>query len=154
MVLRDALALWRGDALADLVENGIAVPEIRLAQNRRLSAYEDCFDAELACGRHYEAVGELEAMVRVEPFRERLRGQSMIALYRCGRQVDALNTYRNLHTALADSQGIEPSPQVRELHQMILRHDVRLTTSATPMRSIQSELYDRTARQLSGTRRA
>ncbi|GLU48159.1 BTAD domain-containing putative transcriptional regulator [Nocardiopsis ansamitocini] len=124
--LREALGLWRGEALADLVEKGIRWPELAAVQEQRLAALEDCFDAELACGHHREIVGELETLAETEPPRERLHGQLMVALYRSGRQSDALGVYRRTHSALVDDLGIEPGRELRELHRMILDHDQAL----------------------------
>ncbi|MFC4564378.1 BTAD domain-containing putative transcriptional regulator [Nocardiopsis mangrovi] len=124
--LREALGMWRGAALADLVEKGIRWPELAAVQEHRLAAFEDCFDAELACGRHHEIVGDLEALAETEPPRERLHGQLMVALYRSGRQTDALGVYRRTHAALVDDLGIEPGRELRELHRMILDHDPAL----------------------------
>ncbi|QUQ65297.1 Bacterial transcriptional activator domain protein [Kutzneria sp. CA-103260] len=128
--LRRALLLWRGPMLADLVERGVSVPEIASLDNERLAAVEDRFDAELACGRHLEIVAELEAMVLAEPLRERLCGQLMMAHYRAGRQVDALGDYRAIRDEMADRQGIDPSPALQQLHEMILRHDPQLHVPA------------------------
>lgn len=122
-VLRAALALWRGRALADLVERGTMWSELAAVENERLLALEDCFDAELACGRHREITPELEILTEAEPLRERLCQQFMLALYRSGRQVDALNVYRRTRMALVDGLGIEPGPELQQLQHLILEHD-------------------------------
>jgi DNA-binding SARP family transcriptional activator len=122
-ILREALALWRGPALADLVEKGISWSELTAVQNTRLAAFEDCFEAELAAGRHSAVVGELEMLVDTEPPRERLCAQLMLALHRCGRSTDALAVYRRTRTALIDQFGLEPGRALRELEQSILRYD-------------------------------
>jgi DNA-binding SARP family transcriptional activator len=122
--LREALALWRGPVLADVADAAFAQPEIARLQDLRLACTSDRIDADLACGRHAEAVDELEALVREHPLRERLRGQQMLALYRAGRQAEALEAYRDAHEALLDGLGIEPSPDLRALDSAIARHEV------------------------------
>ncbi|WP_265805773.1 BTAD domain-containing putative transcriptional regulator [Wenjunlia tyrosinilytica] len=133
-VLRQALALWRGPALADLVETGVAWPELAALENARLDALEDCIEAELASGRHNEVLGELEALVATEPSRERLCGQLMLALYRCGRQTDALAAYRRARTRLVERYGLEPGPELQRLEQAILSHapELEAPTRAAP----------------------
>ncbi|ANZ38413.1 hypothetical protein BBK82_22470 [Lentzea guizhouensis] len=121
-VLRGALGLWRGPVLADLAETGINWPELTAIKDWRLATQEDCFEAELACGRHYEIIGELESLIEVEPYRERLNGQLMLALYRCGRQVDALSVYRRTRAALVEELGLEPGRELQELERAILDH--------------------------------
>ena len=113
--LRQALALWRGAALADVSQERFAQPEIARLEDLRLACLGDRLDADLAVGRHVEVAGELEALVRQHPLRERLRGQQMLALYRAGRQADALEAYRSAYAALVDGLGIEPSPELRAL---------------------------------------
>jgi DNA-binding SARP family transcriptional activator len=122
--LRQALALWRGPALADVSQERFAQPEIARLEDLRLACLSDRVDADLACGRHAEVAGELEGLVREHPLRERLRGQQMLALYRVGRQADALDAYRSAYSALVDGLGIEPSPELRALEAAILRQDV------------------------------
>jgi DNA-binding SARP family transcriptional activator len=122
--LRRGLELWRGPALADLGDAGFAQPEIGRLEELRLACMSDRIDAELACGRHAELAGELEALVQEHPLRERLRGQQMLALYRAGRQADALAAYRSAYDALVEGLGIEPSPELRALESSILRHEV------------------------------
>jgi DNA-binding SARP family transcriptional activator len=129
-LLREALALWRGPALTDLVEAGIAWPELVVVENSRLAALEDCIEAELALGRHHEVVGELEALVGVSPPRERLCGHMMLALYRCGRQADALSVYRRTRSRLVEGLGLEPGRALRELEGAILNHDPALDLAA------------------------
>lgn len=124
--LRKALALWRGPVLADLVESGRDWPEIGAVRAERLTVLEDRFEAELACGRHHAVVGELEALVAAEPEREHLCGQLMLALYRCGRQAEALLAYRRSRAILADRLGIDPGHELRELEQAILTQDPSL----------------------------
>jgi DNA-binding SARP family transcriptional activator len=124
--LRDALALWRGPALADLAEAGFAWPELAALQNARIAALENRMEAALAAGRHLEIVDELEAFVHGGPLRERLSRQLMLALYRSGRQVDALRLYQRIRSALVNQLGLDPSPELRELERAILDHDPAL----------------------------
>jgi predicted ATPase/DNA-binding SARP family transcriptional activator len=124
--LREALALWRGAPLADLGYEQFAQGEIARLEDLRLVALEDCFEAELELGEHAVG-GELEALVRQHPLRERLRGQLMLALYREGRQTEALATYRELSELLRDELGLEPGESLRELERLILRHDPALS---------------------------
>ncbi|MCX5387495.1 BTAD domain-containing putative transcriptional regulator [Streptomyces sp. NBC_00083] len=125
-LLRDALALWRGPALADLVETGVEWPELVAVQNTRLDVLEDYFEAQLACGRHHEVLAELETMVRAEPLRERSCGQLMLALYRCGRQADALTVFSRVRAVLVESLGLEPGQALQRLQQLILTQDPAL----------------------------
>lgn len=126
LLLRQALELWRGPALADLVESGIHWPELTPVQNARLDALEDYFEVELARGHHHQVLSELQRTVATEPLRERLCGQLMLALYRSGRQTDALNAYYAVRTTLVEEVGLEPSPALRSLQQAILTHDPAL----------------------------
>src|SRR5215213_7013319 len=121
-LLDEALGLWRGPALAEFAFESFARPEITRLDELRLVAREERFDAALALGRHAELVGELEALVSEHPHRERLRGQLMLALYRSGRQAEALAAYRDARLAL-DALGIEPSEQLRRLERQILTQD-------------------------------
>lgn len=129
-LLREALRLWRGRALADLVEAGTVWSELSAVEDERLTALEDCFDAELRCGRHREITPELEVLTAAEPLRERLCMQFMLALYRSGRQVDALTVYRRTRAALVDGLGIEPGPDLRALQHRILDHHASLQVPA------------------------
>ena len=119
-----ALALWRGEALAEVRYERFAQPEISRLEDLRLDCLSERIDADLALGREVEAAAELEALVAIHPLHERLRGQQMLALYRGGRQADALAAYRAAHEALVDGLGIEPSPELRALQVAILRQDV------------------------------
>jgi predicted ATPase/DNA-binding SARP family transcriptional activator len=117
---REALALWRGGALADLADRDFArVAAVRL-DGARLDVAEDLADAELAAGRPAAALEVLEPLIAEHPFRERLRGQQMIALYRLGRQADALAAYQELRRTLADELGLEPTPALQTLERQIL----------------------------------
>lgn len=126
LLLRDALALWRGPVLADLVETGIDWPELTSVRNARLDALEHYFEAELACGHHHRILGELEKTVATEPLRERLLGQLMLALYRSGRQTDALDVYQGARTEMVEKLGLEPGHALKALQQAILVHDPAL----------------------------
>jgi DNA-binding SARP family transcriptional activator len=121
--LREALALWRGPALADLAYEGFAQPEIARLEEMRLAVLKRRIDADLEFGRHAELVGELEALVARHPLQERLRCQLMLALYRSGRQAEALEAYRVARRELSEELGLEPSEQLRQLEQAILRQD-------------------------------
>jgi DNA-binding SARP family transcriptional activator len=121
--LRAALALWRGQPLADFGYEAWAQTEIARLEESRLAAVEDRIKAELALGNSRELVGELEALLADHPLRERLRAQLMVALYRSGRQADALAAYQDARQTLVDELGIEPSRDLRELQQAILRQD-------------------------------
>lgn len=145
--LHEALSLWRGPPLADLYYESFAQPVIARLEELRLAAVEKRVDADLALGRHGVLVGELEAFVSEHPLRERLRVQLMLALYRCGRQADALEVYRSTRLALVGELGIEPSVALRELEQAILRHDptLELSPTAAPRRSVLAVALDETA---------
>lgn len=125
-VLREALSMWRGPVLADLVEAGVTWPELTAVQHSRLDAMENLVEAELACGRHHAVLGALYTMMETEPLRERSCGQLMLALYRCGRHADALTAFTRTRAALADL-GLEPGHGLRALQQAILTHDPALT---------------------------
>jgi DNA-binding SARP family transcriptional activator len=124
--LRTALALWRGEALADHRFDEFAQVEIARLDERRLEAIEERFAAELAGGADADLVGELRALVAEHPLRERLRAQLMVALYRSGRQAEALETMRSGRSLLVEELGIEPGPELRRLERMILAHDPEL----------------------------
>ncbi len=119
----DALALWRGPALADFTYEEFAQREIAHLENRRLAAVEARIDADLRLGRHADLVPELERLVADHPLRERLRGQLMVALSGSGRQAEALERYTAGRRAMIDELGIEPGAELRELEGRILRQD-------------------------------
>jgi DNA-binding SARP family transcriptional activator len=121
--LQQALALWRGQPLAEFAFENFAQAPIGRLEEIRLAAIELRIEADLACGRHDELVGELEMLVAEHPLRERLRRQLMTALYRAGRQGEALDAYHAARRTLVDELGIEPSPALQELHHAILRQD-------------------------------
>jgi DNA-binding SARP family transcriptional activator len=137
--LQEALALWRGPSLAEFVSEPFARGERLRLEEERLAALEERIEAELALGRHAALVGELEALVSAEPARERLRGQLMLALYRCGRQADALAIYRDGRRELVEELGIEPGRALRELHQTILEQDPRLDLGGVEVAPIVSD---------------
>jgi len=124
--LSEALALWRGPPLADLDSTPIAHGESRRLEELHVRALEDKFEAELALGHHAGIVAEVEAAAARHPLRERLRGQLMLALYRCGRQADALEAYQDLRRLLVGELGLEPGRALLNLEQAILRHDPAL----------------------------
>jgi DNA-binding SARP family transcriptional activator/WD40 repeat protein len=123
---RAALALFRGDPLADVADEPFAIGEIRRLEELRLVAFELAIDADLAAGRHQELVSEIDALLAENPLRERLHAQRMLALYRCGRQAEALEAYRHARATLVEEIGVEPSPELRRLHDSILRQDAAL----------------------------
>ena len=124
--LEQALALWRGRALADLLDEPALRPERERLEEERLGAEEERFEAMLALGRHGEAIGALQALTSEHPLRERPRRLLMLALYRAGRQNEALEVYRNFRRLLSDELGLEPSSDLRELEAAILRQDQTL----------------------------
>ena len=134
--LREALSLWRGPALADFAYESFAQAAIARLEEIRLAAVELRIDADLALGRHDELVGELEALVAEHPLRERLRGHLMTALYRSGRQAEALDAYKDARRALVDELGIEPSAALQELERAILRQEPALDLPATAPASV------------------
>jgi DNA-binding SARP family transcriptional activator len=124
--LREALALWRGAPLADFVYAAFAQQEIARLEELRVSALEARIEAELALGHHAGLVAELEALTARHPLRERLRGHLMLALYRSGRQAEALEAYEAGRRALDESLGLEPSETLKRLQKAILVHDPSL----------------------------
>ena len=108
--LRQALSLWRGHAYADIEANGHLDGEITRLSEMRLAALESRIDADMRAGRHREVVGELDALTAENPYRESLRALHMLALYRCGRQAEALRAYSRTRELLVESLGIDPSP--------------------------------------------
>ncbi|HET9673400.1 MAG TPA: BTAD domain-containing putative transcriptional regulator [Gaiellaceae bacterium] len=135
--LRSALALWRGPALADLAYEGFTQAAIKALDDGRGTAFEDLAAADLELGRHAEAAVELEALVAEYPWRERLRGQLMLALYRSGRQAEALEVYRDGRRLLREELGLDPGNELRELERAILTQDEAL--GAPPVASAERE---------------
>jgi YVTN family beta-propeller protein len=127
---REALALWRGAPLAEVSDEPFAQAEIARLNELRASVIEDRIEADLALGRHEDVVSELDALVAACPLRERLYQQLMIALYRCGRQAEALAVYRSARRVLAEELGIEPGPGLKRLERAILEQDVWLEPPA------------------------
>jgi len=138
-LLRDARALWRGPPLAEFTYEPFAQATIARLEELRVSCREEAAEAELALGRHAEVVSELEALVREHPLRERPRGQLMLALYRCGRQADALEAYQQARRLMVDELGVEPSPVLRELELRILDQDESLMLRPPPSASTRPE---------------
>ena len=124
--LSGAVELWRGDALADFQYDAFAQGEIARLGELRAAVLEERIAVEMLLGREAQVLGELERLVRDYPYRERLRGQLMLALYRTGRQAEALGAYRAARSALVDELGIEPSVELRQLHEAILAQDETL----------------------------
>ncbi len=120
VTLRSALALWRGEPYGDYAYEQFAAPEICRLEDLRSCAVELLAEAQLALGAHATMVAELERLIARHPLHERLYGLLMVALYRCGRQGDALEVYRAAHRTLVDALGIEPGPQLRRRHREIL----------------------------------
>jgi DNA-binding SARP family transcriptional activator len=146
--LHEALALWRGPALGDFAYEAFARPDIERLEELRLTALEERIAADLELGRDAELIGELETLVDQSPLRERLRSHLMLALYRAGRQGDALNAYEDARRTLVGELGIDPSPALRQLHSSILRQE----RSLEPARQHRAEdgLADAAAALLAG----
>jgi WD40 repeat protein/DNA-binding SARP family transcriptional activator len=137
---RQALELWRGPALADLAYEAFASREVARLEDARAVAFEHLIEAELALGHHAEVVGQLEALIEEHPYRERLRAQLMLALYRCDRQADALHAYQEARKQLVEELGIEPGERLRELERAILAQDPGLAAPATDAVDLPPEL--------------
>jgi predicted ATPase/DNA-binding SARP family transcriptional activator len=132
--LRTALELWRGAPLADLAWEPFAQTEVVRLEELRVAAFEDRIEADLQLGKHGQLVAELERLVAEYPLRERLRAQLMLALYRSGRQADALAVYQRARKTFVDELGIEPSETLRKLERAILAHDPSLDIAKAPRR--------------------
>ena len=156
--LREALSLSRGPPLADFAFESWAQAEVGRLEEQRLACLEERIDAELACGASAELVGELEVLVDEQSLRERFRGQLMVALYRSGRQAEALAVYQRAREQLVEELGIGPSPELQELHRRILNQDktldgpermeapsVKLPAPPTPLVGRQRELAELSA---------
>jgi DNA-binding SARP family transcriptional activator len=130
-ILRDAVGLWRGPPLADFTYEPFAQAEIARLKELRMAALEERIEADLASGRHAELVGELEGLVARNPLRERSWCQLMTALYRCGRQGDALEAYRRARRVLVEELGLEPSEELRRLQDGILRQSPAIAERAS-----------------------
>ena len=130
--LEAALALWRGPALAEFAFEDFAQAETRRLEELRLVAQEERVDADLELGRHADVIGELEALVREHPLRETFRRQLMLALYRAGRQAEALEVYQDARARFIDELGIEPGPELKRIQSEVLRHEAGLAVSDQP----------------------
>jgi DNA-binding SARP family transcriptional activator len=130
--LDEALALWRGEPLADFTYESFAQPPIARLEELRLHANELRIEAQLELGLHAEAIPELEELVSAHPFRERLRAQLLLALYRDGRQAEALDVYHRARQDFVDALGIEPGPMLQRLQQAVLRQDASLDEPLPP----------------------
>lgn len=124
--LEEALALWRGPPLVEFAYERFVEVEVARLEELRIGALEELIEAKLALGRHAEVVGELDALISEHPYRERLRGQLMLALYRCERQAEALQAYQDARRKLVEELGIEPGERLRELERAILAQDAAL----------------------------
>jgi DNA-binding SARP family transcriptional activator len=131
--LEAALSLWRGPALAEFAFDDFAQAATRRLEELRLVAREEKIDADLELGRHGDVIGELEALVRDFPLRETFRKQLMLALYRAGRQAEALEVYQNARARFIEELGIEPGPELKQLQSEILRHEAGLAVSDAPV---------------------
>jgi DNA-binding SARP family transcriptional activator/tetratricopeptide (TPR) repeat protein len=132
VALESGLSLWRGPPLADFVYEPFAQAEIARLTDLRIAALEELVEAKLALGRHAEVVGVLEPLIGEHPYRERLRGQLMLALYRCERQAEALQAYQDARRTLVGDLGIEPGERLRELERGILAQDPALAIGVDP----------------------
>jgi DNA-binding SARP family transcriptional activator len=122
----EALALWRGPPLSDVADEPFAAAEIRRLEELRGHAAEMAIDDDLAAGRHGDVIADLDALVARHPLHEHLQAQRMLALYRAGRQAEALESYRRARTLLVGEIGVEPGPELRHLHAAILAQDPAL----------------------------
>jgi predicted ATPase/DNA-binding SARP family transcriptional activator len=148
-VIADALALWRGPALDGLADNGALRSEALRLEELRVAALEDRGAADLECGRHAELVPELQQLTLAHPVRERFHGQLMVALYRCGRQAEALRAYQDARTLLADELGLDPGPELQQLEAAILAQDRALTILAPAARAATATVVPRVGGTLS-----
>ena len=140
-----ALALWRGDALADLADEPFAHLEAARLDELRLGCLEGRLEADLAIGRHAEVLPELERLAAEHPLRERLQALQMLALYRAGRQAEALECFQEARSALVEELGLEPGEELRELERRILRHDPSLIATEEAHPSLRAVPLPRTA---------
>ena len=145
--LSAALDLWRGRALADVSDGGTLASEALRLDELRIAALEDRIEADLALARHTELVPELRVLVQEQPLRERLWRQLVLALYRSGRQADALAAYREARTLLDRELGLEPTPELQELERAILRHEVEPVAAAGVRHNLPAALADIVGRE-------
>jgi DNA-binding SARP family transcriptional activator len=134
--LTEALALWRGEPLADVRSAALQRTEAPRLRELRIQAVESRIDAEMHLGRHRQLIADLRQLTGHEPLREVLHGQLMLALYRNGRQAEALEVFRAVASRLRDELGISPGPELDQLHQLILRADPALTSVQAPAAGI------------------
>ena len=137
-LLRRALGLWRGQAYGELAYEEFARGEAERLEELRLVALEERIEAELQLGRHAELLPELRALAHTHPLRERLQGQAMLALYRCGHQTDALDAYAATRTRLVEQLGLEPGTELRDLQRRILQHDPTLDVAPAADEAVSS----------------
>ena len=137
--LHEALALWRGAPLAELDGAPFGAAAGAQLEEQRLGALEDRIDADLALGRHADLIHELDALVVEHPYRERFRAQQMLALYRSGRQADALAAYRSAREAFVEGLGIEPGADLKALERQVLDQDPGLAAPAPPPTAVEAE---------------
>ena len=137
-LFRQVLAQWHGTVLADLVEAGVSWPELAAMADERQAVREDRVDAELRCGRHQQVLGELRLLAEADPMNERLCALLMTALYRSGKQAEALEAYRRQRAVIAERFGGEPTQELRDLERAVLTHDpvLDLTVASAPARSV------------------
>ena len=141
--LGEALSLWRGPALADVQFADAMVAEAARLEESRVAAWEDRLEADLELGRQSHVIGELESLAAKNPLRERPVGLLMLALYRAGRQAEALEAYRRSRETLVEELGIDPSPELQRLEQAILRHDAELDLPEAPRKRVPASEPDR-----------
>jgi DNA-binding SARP family transcriptional activator/pimeloyl-ACP methyl ester carboxylesterase len=141
VVLRQAEAMWDGDAYGDLTGVSCLVPEVRRLHELRIATIEARIDTELSVGRHAAVIPELEALVDAHPLRESLRGQLMIALYRSGRQAEALRVYQRTRHVLGEELGIEPTLELQRLEELILLHDKSLAANPYSVSPVVPEVH-------------
>jgi DNA-binding SARP family transcriptional activator len=146
--LRQALALWRGRPLADLENEPFAAEAIARLDEAWIEAVELRIEADLALGRHSALAAELRTLVKRHPLRERLRGQLMLALYRAGRQAEALDVYADARRTFADELGLEPGPALRQLQEAVLKQDPSLELPTARPRPPRASVRPRTAAAL------
>lgn len=146
--LRSALALWRGPPLGGVDADELVHVEIPRLEERRLATVEERVDAELALGCHAELVAEVQALVTAHPLRERLRSQLMVALYRAGRQADALQVYQDIREKLADELGLDPGAELQRLQQVVLTADPELDAPAAAAPAVAVSLAESPPAQL------
>jgi hypothetical protein len=147
-LLRRALALWRGPALGEFAGRPSAAAGALRLDELRETAREDLFDAELALGRHHEVAGDLEALVASSPLRERRWGQLMVALYRDGRQAEALDAFGRVRQVLGQDLGVDPGAELRRLHRAILQQSPGLAWQPQPQEAAGQGYFGR-AREMS-----